>query len=66
MLYALKKKVDPLASHEDLGILAAYREAKKQGAGKKKEGPPKKGWEKAKGGGQTLNGFNRKTGLRDG
>ena len=53
------------ASDEDLEILAAYRKAKKQGVGEKKEGgPPKKGGDRARGGGQTLNGFNRETGLR--
>ena len=39
---------------------------KNRGAGKtKKDGLPKRGGEEVEGGGQTLNGFYRKTGLRN-
>ena len=53
-------------SDEDLDISPASRTAKKLGAGrKKKEGPPKKGAGGETGDGQTLNGFNRETGVHN-
>ena len=56
----------PLASDEDSDALAAFRQEEKRGAGeKKKDSSPKRGRDKAEGGGQTLNGVNRKTGLRN-
>ena len=57
---------EPRASDGHLDVLAAYRKAKKQGAGRKKGGgPPERGGGEVKWGGQTLNGFNRKTGQRN-
>ena len=58
--------VEPRASDEDLDASAAYRKAKKLGAGKKKKDAlPKSGGGKVGGVGQTLNGFNFETGLRN-
>ena len=55
--------VGPLESDEDFDASAAYKKAKKQGAGEKeKDGFPDRGGDKQRGGGQTLNGFNRRTG----
>ena len=54
------------ASDRDLDVLAAHMKANKQGVGKtKREGPPENGGDKVQGGGQTLGGLNRKTGLRN-
>ena len=55
---------DSHASDEDLDALAAYRGEKRGASKKKKDGSPKRGGDEAKRGGQRLNGFNRKTGLR--
>ena len=58
--------VGSLASDGDCEALAVRKKAKKQGARKKKEdGPPERGGDKSQGGGQTLNGFNRRTGQRN-
>ena len=60
-----EEAVGSLAIDEDLEDLAAYKKAKKQGAGRKKEdGLPRQGGDKVTGGGQTLHGFNRRTGQR--
>ena len=59
-----EEAAEPHTGDEDWDVLAAYRKAKKQGAEKKrKAAPPIWGGGKVKGGGQTLNGFDRKTGL---
>ena len=61
----IEEAAESHASDDDLDGLAAYIKKEKQAAWKtKKEGPPKQGARKVTGGGQTLNGFNRKTGLR--
>ena len=66
MLFFSEETAEPHAIDEDLDASAAYGKAKKQGARKKTEdGPPKRGGDKAKGGGQTLNCFYRKTRLRN-
>ena len=57
-----EEAVGPLESDEYLDARAVYKAAKKQGVGQeKKDGAPKRGGDKARGGGQTLNGFNRRT-----
>ena len=60
-----EEEAGSLAIDENLENLAAYKKAKKQGAGRKKEdGLPRQGGDKVTGGGQTLHGFNRRTGQR--
>ena len=55
-----------MANDEDLDALAAYRKSERHGAGeKKKDGLPKRGGDEVRGGGQKLDGFDRKTGLRN-
>ena len=62
--HATAYAVGSLAGDEAADAPAAYRKAKEQGAGKKKkDGLHTRGGDTAKGGGQKLNGFNRKTGL---
>ena len=58
--------VERLESGQDLNARAAYKTAERRGVRQKKEdGAPKRSGGKASGGGQTLDGFNRRTGLRD-
>ena len=57
---------ESLGNGKDQGACAARKKAKGQGMGRTKEdGMPKKSSDKMKGDGQTLDGFNRRTGLRN-
>ena len=55
-----------LESDEDLDAWMAHRKSTKEGVGKKKmDGSPTRGGDNVRGGGQTLDGFNRVTGKPD-
>ena len=55
----------PRESDEDLEVWLAHRKANKKGvSGNKKNGAPKRSAGKVRGDGQTLDGFNRRTGKR--
>ena len=66
MLGIAEEAVGPVEIDEDQDAREAYRKAKKQGAGRRKEGAgPRRGGGTAIRDGQTLEGFNRRTGQRN-
>ena len=63
----MEDAVGPLESDGDQDARVAYKKARMQGvAPNKTGGAPKRGGVKVRGAGQTLHGFNRRSGLRNG